>query len=78
MGGTFVGSQYRLEVRDKECLISVLPYHRRLKYQAAVELKIGKFIPEHAGKMQLYLASLDDRARLGEENPSVCIRGVQV
>ena len=28
---TFVGSQYRLEVREKEYFIDLLLYHRRLK-----------------------------------------------
>jgi len=39
----------------------------------AVELKVGKFIPEYVGKMQFYLAVLDDKARLPDENPSIGI-----
>jgi predicted nuclease of restriction endonuclease-like (RecB) superfamily len=75
MGGTFTfaGSQYRLEVGDKEYFIDVLLYHRGLKCLVAVELKIGEFMPEYVGKMQFYLAALDDRARIGGENPSVGI-----
>ena len=75
MGGafTFAGSQYRLEVGDKEYFVDVLLYHRRLRCLVAVELKIGEFMPEYVGKMQFYLAALDDQARLGEENPSVGI-----
>ncbi len=37
----------------------------------AVELKIGKFKPEYAGKMQFYLDALDEKIKLDEENPSV-------
>lgn len=37
------------------------------------ELKIGKFIPEYVGKMQFYLALLDDKARMPDENPSIGI-----
>jgi len=75
LGGvfTFVGSQYRLEVGDKEYFVDVLLYHRRLKCLVAVELKIGEFMPEYVGKMQFYLAALDDQARMGGENPSVGI-----
>lgn len=75
MGGafTFAGSQYRLEVGDKEYFVDVLLYHRRLRCLVAVELKIGEFMPEYVGKMQFYLAALDDQARLGGENPSVGI-----
>lgn len=75
MGGmfAFIGSQYRLEVDDKEYFIDLLLYHRRLKSLVAVELKIGEFQPEHVGKMQFYLALLDDRARLEGENPAIGI-----
>jgi len=75
MGGlfAFVGSQYRLEVDDKEYFIDLLLFHRRLKCLVAVELKVGEFEPESVGKMQFYLAALDDRAREEGENPSIGI-----
>ena len=75
MGGAFafLGSQYRLEVSNKEYFIDLLLYHRRLKCLVAVELKITEFQPEHAGKMQFYLAALDDLVRLPDENPSIGI-----
>lgn len=75
MGGmfAFVGSQYRLEISDEEYFIDLLLYHRRLKCLVAVELKIGKFLPEYVGKMQFYLAALDDKVRLADENPSIGI-----
>lgn len=62
MGGmfTFVGSQYRLEVGDREYFIDLLLDHRRLKCLVAIELKIGEFLPEYVGKMQFYLSVLDD------------------
>ncbi len=52
--------QYRLEVGDKEYFIDLLLFHRRLKCLVAIELKIGEFLPEYVGKMQFYLAALDD------------------
>jgi predicted nuclease of restriction endonuclease-like (RecB) superfamily len=75
MGGmfTFVGSQYRLEVGDQEFFIDLLLYHRLLKCLIAVDLKIGKFQPEYVGKMQFYLAVLNEQVRLADENPSVGI-----
>ncbi len=39
----------------------------------ALELKVGEFIPEYVGKMQFYLAALDDMARMDDENPSIGI-----
>lgn len=75
MGGvfSFIGSQYRLEVSDKEYFIDLLLYHRHLKCLIALELKIGEFIPEYVGKMQFYLAALDDSVRMEDEMPSIGI-----
>ena len=75
MGGlfAFVGSQFRLEVEDKEYFIDLLLFHRRLKCLVAVELKIGEFQPEFVGKMQFYLAALDRQVREKGENPSIGI-----
>ncbi|HET7322284.1 MAG TPA: DUF1016 domain-containing protein, partial [Longimicrobiaceae bacterium] len=75
MGGvfSFVGSQYRLEVGDRTFHVDLLLHHRRLRCLVAVELKIGEFLPEYVGKMQFYLAALDDLARMPGENPSMGI-----
>lgn len=75
MGGmfTFVGSQYRLEIGDQEFFIDLLLFHRRLKCLVAVDLKVGRFMPEYVGKMQFYLAALDDLVRLEDENSSIGI-----
>jgi predicted nuclease of restriction endonuclease-like (RecB) superfamily len=75
MGGlfAFVGSQFRLEVDEKEYFIDLLLFHRRLKCLVAVELKVGEFVPEFVGKMQFYLAALDTQVREKGENPSIGI-----
>jgi predicted nuclease of restriction endonuclease-like (RecB) superfamily len=75
MGGmfTFVGSQYRLTVAGQEYFLDLLLYHRHLKCLIAVELKVGEFLPEYVGKMQFYLAVLDDTVRLPDENPAIGI-----
>jgi len=75
MGGlfAFVGSQFRLEVDGDEYFIDLLLFHRRLKALVAIELKIGKFMPEHVGKMQFYLAALDRQVRMDDENSSIGI-----
>ena len=70
---TFVGNQYRLEIDDEEYFIDLLLYHRRLKSLIAIELKIGKFKPEYAGKMNFYLSALNDKVKLEDENPSIGI-----
>ncbi|MFA5098292.1 MAG: PDDEXK nuclease domain-containing protein [Candidatus Margulisiibacteriota bacterium] len=75
MGGAFafMGNQFRLEINGNDFFIDILLYHRRLKCLVAIELKIGKFIPEYVGKMQFYLAALDDLVKLRGENPSIGI-----
>jgi predicted nuclease of restriction endonuclease-like (RecB) superfamily len=75
MGGmfAFVGSQFPLKVSDKEHFIDLLLYHRLLKCLVAVELKIGEFQPEYVGKMQFYLAVLNDKIKLPDENSSIGI-----
>lgn len=75
MGGhlAFIGSQYRLQVSDKEFFIDILLYHRHLKSLVALELKVGEFQPEYVGKMQFYLAVLDNTVKKVDENPSIGI-----
>lgn len=75
MGGlfAFVGSQFRLEVEDKEYFIDLLLFHRRLKSLVAIELKVGEFQPEFVGKMQFYLTALDRQVREAGENPAIGI-----
>lgn len=75
MGGaiTFVGSQYRIEVSGKEYFIDILLYQRHLRCLMALELKIGEFLPEYAGKMQFYLTALDRKIKTRGENPSIGI-----
>ncbi len=75
MGGyfTFIGNQYRLEVGGDEFFVDLLLYHRKLRCLVAIELKVGEFKPEYAGKMQFYLAVLNDKAKLEDENPSIGI-----
>ena len=75
MGGdfSFIGNQYKLDIEGEEFFIDLLLYHRRLKSLVAIELKTTDFKPEYAGKMQFYLAVLDDKVRQKDENPSIGI-----
>lgn len=69
----FIGNQYHLVVGSRELYIDMLLFHRRLKSLVAIELKIGKFEAEYAGKMQLYLTALDEQIKLPDENPAIGI-----
>ncbi|GHT41166.1 hypothetical protein FACS189437_07730 [Bacteroidia bacterium] len=69
----FVGNQFRIEIDDNEYFIDILLYHRQLQCLVAVELKVGKFIPEYKGKMEFYLTILNDKVKLPNENDAIGI-----
>lgn len=71
VGFAFVGSQYRLEVGGQDYHLDLLFYHIRLECYVAVDLKVGSFRPEYAGKMNFYLSALDDRLRQEGDGPSI-------
>lgn len=75
MGGyfTFIGNQYRIEVGGDDFFIDILLYHRKLKSLVAIELKSGKFKPEHTGQISFYLSVLNDTMKLEDENPAIGI-----
>jgi predicted nuclease of restriction endonuclease-like (RecB) superfamily len=72
-GFCFIGNQYRLTLGHKEYFIDLLFYHRFLKALVAIELKVGPFVPEFAGKMDFYLNLLNATEKAPEDNPSIGI-----
>lgn len=52
MGGdyTFIGNQYHLMAGNRDLYIDLLLFHRRLRSLIAIELKIGEFEAEYAGR----------------------------
>ena len=68
---SFVGEEYPLVVDNEQFKIDLLFFQRELKCLIPVELKIGEFKPEYVGKMQFYLAALDEQVKLSHESPSV-------
>lgn len=70
-GFTFIGNQHVLEYNGKESKVDMLFFHRGLRCLVAVDLKIGAFKPEYAGKMNYYLSLLDRLERGQDENRSI-------
>jgi predicted nuclease of restriction endonuclease-like (RecB) superfamily len=70
-GFAFVGSQYRLDIGGEEFYIDLLFYQLRLRCFVVIDLKIGEFKPEYAGKMNFYLSAVDDLLRHPEDRPSI-------
>lgn len=72
-GFCFVGRQHRLVLGRKEYFVDLLFYHRFLKALVAIDLKIGSFEPEFAGKMDFYLNLLNETERAPDDRPSIGI-----
>jgi hypothetical protein len=72
-GFCFVGRQYRLALGKKEYFVDLLFYHRFLKSLVAIDLKVGSFEPEFAGKMDFYLNLLNEKERAPDDRPSIGI-----
>jgi len=70
-GFAFVGSQCRLEVGDSDFFIDLLFYHLKLRCYIVIDLKATAFQPEFAGKMNFYLAAVDDLVRHPDDQPSI-------
>jgi predicted nuclease of restriction endonuclease-like (RecB) superfamily len=71
VGFAFVGSQYPLEVGGEDFRIDLLFYHLKLRCFVVIDLKMGAFKPEYAGKMNFYLSAVDDLLRHSADQPSI-------
>lgn len=67
----FVGSEYPLQVGNRDFVLDLLFFHRGLNCLCAIELKVGRFEPEHLGKLEFYLEALDRDVRKPHEGPSI-------
>lgn len=72
-GFTYIGNQYALDYDGRESKVDLLLYHRKLRCLVAIDLKIGEFKPEYAGKMNYYLSILDRVEKDENENNSIGI-----
>lgn len=71
VGFSFVARQKRITLDGDDFYLDLLFFHRRLRRLVAVELKLGKFRPEHMGQMELYLRWLDKYERHEGENTPI-------
>lgn len=67
----FVGSQYPLQVGGRDFALDLLFFNRALNCLVAFELKIDEFQPEHLGKLEFYLESLDRDVKKPHERPTI-------
>jgi len=67
----FIGSEHPIQVGNQDFAVDLLFFHRDLNALVAIELKVGRFEPEHLGKLNFYLEALDRDVRKPHENPSI-------
>jgi predicted nuclease of restriction endonuclease-like (RecB) superfamily len=70
-GFAFVGRQVLLDVGGDEFFIDLLFYHLKLRCYVVIELKGGKFKPEHLGQIGFYLTAVDRQVKSEHDNPTI-------
>ena len=70
-GFAFVGQQVLLDVGGDEFFIDLLFYHLKLRCYVVIELKGGKFKPEHLGQLGFYLTAVDMQVKAEQDNPTI-------
>ena len=70
-GFAFVGRQVLVDVGGDEFFIDLLFYHLKLRCYVVIELKGGKFKPEHLGQLGFYLTAVDAQVKHAQDNPTI-------
>ena len=70
-GFAFVGRQVLLDVAGDEFFIDLLFYHLKLRCYVVIELKGGKFKPEHLGQLSFYLTAVDEQIKHPQDSPTI-------
>ncbi|WP_294261288.1 PDDEXK nuclease domain-containing protein [Propionivibrio sp.] len=70
-GFALVGRQVHLEVSQRDFYLDLLFYHLTLRCFVVIDLKVGEFTPEAAGKMNFYLSAVDERFKQPGDQPSI-------
>ena len=72
-GFSFVGRQVHFDVDGDDFYVDLLFFHIEHSRYVVIELKTGKFQPEYAGKLNFYVALVDDVLRRGHHNETIGI-----
>jgi predicted nuclease of restriction endonuclease-like (RecB) superfamily len=72
-GFSFVGRQVHFDVDGDDFYLDLLFFHIEQSRYVVIELKTGKFQPEYAGKLNFYVALVDDVLRREHHNETIGI-----
>ena len=70
-GFAFVGRQVHIAVGDEDFYLDLLFYHLKLRCCVVIDLKMKKFTPEDAGKMNFYLSAVDSQMKHATDAPTI-------
>ncbi|MFZ1643835.1 MAG: PDDEXK nuclease domain-containing protein [Candidatus Contendobacter sp.] len=70
-GFALVGRQVHIEISLRDFYLDLLFYHLTLRCFVVIDLKVGEFTPEAAGKMNFYLSAVDERFKQPGDQPSI-------
>lgn len=70
-GFAYMGHQKLLKVENEEFFTDLLFYNTILHCYVVIDLKMKKFKPEYAGKMNFYLSVIDEQLKTETDNPSI-------
>lgn len=66
-----VGSQYHIEIGGQDYYLDLLFYHLKIPCYVIIDLKMAKCKSEDSGKMNFYLAAVDDLLRHPTDQPTI-------
>lgn len=72
-GFSFVGRQVHFDVDGDDFYVDMLFFNIEQSRYVVIELKTGKFQPEYAGKLNFYVALVDDMLRRNHHNETIGI-----
>ena len=71
-GFSLVGKEYKLNTpSDEDFYIDLLMYHTKIHAYVVIEVKIGKFKPEHLGQLIFYVNAVDTLEKTEGDNETI-------
>ncbi len=70
-GFAYIGRQVPLQVGGDDFFIDLLFYHLKLRCYVVVEIKAGKFKPEHLGQLGFYLTAVDAQVKAEQDGATI-------
>ncbi len=70
-GFAYMGHQYKITVGEDDYFLDMLFYNVQLTCYFVIEIKTTIVKPEHIGKLNFYLAVVDDLLRKPHDNPTI-------